>query len=278
MNKASTAIKKNSENDNKKKCFVIMPISDQDGYESGHFNRVYNHLIKPAILKAGFEAHRADEQSSSNLIILDIIKKIVDSDLVLCDLSAKNPNVLYELGIRQAFDKKTVLIKDNKTEKIFDISSLRTIPYDDKLRIDNTQKEIELIAKSIGETFTSKETDGNSLIQLLSIASAKLDNNLEISQDSQIVFNALKSFESKLSNFEGFVRKNSRDVRSSIKHGHITLELHHDLFIENDYVGEIIDIGSQNNVITKLGNGQVKVINLNLYSPQQIRSEEALPF
>ncbi len=42
----------------------------------------------------------------TNYIVIDILKKILESEFVLCDLSAKNPNVFYELGIRQAFNKK----------------------------------------------------------------------------------------------------------------------------------------------------------------------------
>ena len=38
----------------KKKCFVIMPISDAEGYDKGHFTRVYEHLIKPAVIAAIF--------------------------------------------------------------------------------------------------------------------------------------------------------------------------------------------------------------------------------
>lgn len=51
----------------KKKCFVIMPISDAEGYDKGHFTRVYEHLIKPAVIEAGFEPVRADDTSKANL-------------------------------------------------------------------------------------------------------------------------------------------------------------------------------------------------------------------
>lgn len=44
-----------------KDCFVIMPISDADGYDKGHFERVYEDIIKPAIEKTEFVARRADE-------------------------------------------------------------------------------------------------------------------------------------------------------------------------------------------------------------------------
>lgn len=40
-----------------KRCFVIMPISDTDGYDNGHFTTVYNHLIKPAVIKAGLNLY-----------------------------------------------------------------------------------------------------------------------------------------------------------------------------------------------------------------------------
>jgi len=51
-----------------KSCFTIMPISEQEGYDKGHFNRVYEHIIKPACIKAGFKPIRADEENKTNYI------------------------------------------------------------------------------------------------------------------------------------------------------------------------------------------------------------------
>ena len=77
--------KKNSQTETKEKtCFIIMPIADMDGYDSGHFDRVYEHLIKPACENSGHKAIRADDIASSNYIIIDILHKILDSDMVLC--------------------------------------------------------------------------------------------------------------------------------------------------------------------------------------------------
>ena len=149
----------------KKSCFVIMPISDVEGYESGHFSRVYRHLIKPACEDAGFDPIRADEVASSNYIVIDILSKIVESELVICDLSGKNPNVLYELGIRQAFNLPTVLIKDIKTDKIFDIQGLRYMEYNQTLRVDTVQKQIKELSKVIQETMKAKGQDINSLVR-----------------------------------------------------------------------------------------------------------------
>ena len=102
-------------------CFVIMPIGDSDGYDKGHFSKVYEDIFKPACEKSNFKPVRADEVKQTNLIHLDILQKLIDSPMAICDLSSRNPNVLFELGLRQAFDKPTVLVQENGTPKIFDI-------------------------------------------------------------------------------------------------------------------------------------------------------------
>lgn len=92
-----------------KTCFIIMPIADHDSYDKGHFDRVYEYLIKPACNKAGYTPIRADDSKASNMIMFDILKKIMECDMAICDLSSKNANVFYELGLRQAFNKKPFL-------------------------------------------------------------------------------------------------------------------------------------------------------------------------
>lgn len=106
-----------------RECFIIMPISDVEGYETGHFKKVYEDLISPACVKAGFTARIASDVKETNLIHLDILKSLLDAPMAICDISTHNPNVLFELGIRQAFDKPTVIIKDNSTANIL-ISAL----------------------------------------------------------------------------------------------------------------------------------------------------------
>ena len=49
------------EENRKERCFVIMPISDQGDYPPGHFSKVYDQIFKPAIIEAGYEPFRVDE-------------------------------------------------------------------------------------------------------------------------------------------------------------------------------------------------------------------------
>lgn len=118
-----------------KTCFVIMPISESGSYPEGHFKRVYEYIIKSACLKAQFKPIRSDDILNTNYIAIDVIKRIINSDMAICDLSSRNPNVFYELGIRQAFNRPVTLIRDSLTDRVFDIQGFRDIEYDENLRI-----------------------------------------------------------------------------------------------------------------------------------------------
>ena len=239
----------------KKTCFIIMPISNQDGYSDGHFTRVYNHLIKPACENANFEPIRADDEVKTNYIALDIVKKIIESDLVLCDLSSKNPNVLYELGIRQAFNKKVVLIKDKKTGRIFDIQGFRTIDYDESLRIDEVEKNVLAIASTLTETFASKDGEINSFLQLLSIKPARLSEQIEISQESSIIMEMLAGISERIVRIEDNNKKMLRhdhnklmnQEKGSIIINGISFAIGEVLVngLTNEPIGEVVDISGE---------------------------------
>lgn len=153
-------------------CFVVMPIADPDGYDNGHFSKVYEDIFKPACKSAGFKPVRADEVKQTNLIHLDILQKLIDSPMAICDLSSRNPNVLFELGLRQAFDKPTVLVQEVGTPKIFDIAPLRYTEYRKELRYREVLEDQDLIAQALRATFeaTSQGDGVNSIVSILSLA------------------------------------------------------------------------------------------------------------
>lgn len=185
-------------NESKKTCFVIMPIADMSGYEPRHFDRVYNHIIKPACIKSDFNPIRADEVTNSNFIVLDILRRIVECDIAICDLSGRNPNVMYELGLRQAFNKKTVLIKDEKTVSPFDVQAFRYCEYDSTLRIDNAFTNIESLSNAIKTTYNADKDDVNSIVQLLKIQPAQVGERTVLSQPDTLILEAIKDLSNRL--------------------------------------------------------------------------------
>jgi len=168
-------------------CFAIMPISDHPDYGPDHFGEVYESIIQPAVIDCGYDPLRADQVAATNLIHLDILKRILEAPIAVCDLSSANPNVMFELGLRQAFDKPVILIKDNKTRQIFDIDNVRTIMYDADMRPRSVRKAIEAISASIRETVSAKREDGaNSIVALLGWHAAALRHNQDDPSDARI--------------------------------------------------------------------------------------------
>lgn len=138
--------------ENEKRCFVIMPISDKEGYAPGHFRKVYEQIFIPAIRKAGFEPYRVDDEKLSQSIIKKIFDGLTKYDMALCDLSSNNPNVMYELGIRHSYDLPVVLVKDDKTDYVFDISGINTFEYKSDRLFESVMDARDKIAAAIIET------------------------------------------------------------------------------------------------------------------------------
>jgi hypothetical protein len=177
----------------KEECFVIMPIAERDDYGPTHFADVYKHVIKPAVEAAGLRCIRADEVHRANLIHLDILHRIVNAKLAICDLSGLNPNVMFELGIRQAFDKPVVLIKDDRTRSPFDISPLRHQEYDAALSYKGVLAAQAVLTKAVESMLTEgAASDVNSIVRLMGLVAASeklseaspVDAKLELMQKS----------------------------------------------------------------------------------------------
>lgn len=170
----------------KKDCFIIMPISDPDGYPEGHFGHVYEDIIKPSCELSNYNPVRADDVKETNLIHLDILKKLIEAPLAVCDLSNRNPNVLFELGIRQAFDKPVVLIQEKGTPKIFDITPLRVLDYPKEMKyheVLSIQKELKASIEATASA-ESDSTNINSIVKLLALSSPAQIPDLESNKES----------------------------------------------------------------------------------------------
>ncbi len=166
-----------------KKCFVIMPISDPDGYAQGHFERIYQYIVIPACRQAGFRPIRADDPAASSNA-WDIVKNIIECEIAICDLSSKNPNVIYGFAIRQAINLPVTLIKDLKTQIMFNVQEFGLVEYDESLRIDTVQKEIEALSEVLTKNYENRVVI-NTLLNRFDIGSAQLTETQNISVEPE---------------------------------------------------------------------------------------------
>ena len=86
-------------------------------------DKSYRLLIKPSVDECGLTCVRADEITHSGVIDVPMYQQLLDSDLVIADLSTSNPNALYELGVRHALRPfSTIVIAESKLQYPFDIA------------------------------------------------------------------------------------------------------------------------------------------------------------
>lgn len=107
------------------RCFVMQP------FDGGVFDSRYEDVIAPAILDAGLESYRVDQDPKVSIPIQDIESGIRESRLCLADISLDNPNVWFELGFAIASLKEVVLVcSDQRQSKFpFDVQHRSIIRY-----------------------------------------------------------------------------------------------------------------------------------------------------
>lgn len=108
------------------RAFVIMEFSDI-------LEPIYTDVIKPIAEENGLYVYRVDEVYRSGLILRDIVAGIVESEVIIAEITGNNPNVLYELGYAHAYKKETILLAQKGKKLPFDISGYRCIFYEDTI-------------------------------------------------------------------------------------------------------------------------------------------------
>jgi hypothetical protein len=131
----------------KEVCFVIMPFG-------GWLDDYYVEIYSPAIRAVGLRSHRADDLFRPSTIINDIWSYTKKAKVLLADLTGKNANVFYELGLAHALGKPAILVAESMEDIPFDLRALRIILFD-KNAPDWGQRLKEKIESSLKEVLQS---------------------------------------------------------------------------------------------------------------------------
>jgi hypothetical protein len=144
------------EPERKPHCGIIMPISDSAGYDPGHWLEVRRLIVRAAEL-VGYTAGMVSENDGQDVIHRSIVKNIYHNDLVVCDVSSLNPNVMLELGLRMANKKPLIVIFDGEGVYPFDIKNMLYIPYPKGLHHFKVENFVqELTARMVQVTEAAK--------------------------------------------------------------------------------------------------------------------------
>lgn len=163
----------------KGKCGIIRPIAPTEGYSGNHWSEV-GEILSEAIISAGFEPRIVSEADSVAVIHGTIVQNIYEDPIIVCDVSSRNPNVMFELGMRLAFDKPVVIVKDDVTNYAFDTGVIEHLPYPKSLHYHEIGIfKTKLRDKILHTIERSKEADFSPFLKHfrhLSISPQKLEN------------------------------------------------------------------------------------------------------
>ncbi|MDX1446618.1 hypothetical protein [Lishizhenia sp.] len=175
----------------KGKIGIVMPISQTEGYDKNHWNDV-KHILEDVVTELEYEKPEMVSQSHGSIIQETIITNLYENELVICDVSSNNPNVLFELGIRIAFDKPVVIVIDDKTKFNFDYGPIMHVTYNSSLAYVGVNKFKDSLKKTI-----LKQIDQPS--SYLSIFGGKIKST-KLEEKETSVFDVLRSEIKSLSN------------------------------------------------------------------------------
>ena len=151
-------------------CFTIMPFRG--------FDNQWKLAFRPAIKAVGLEPLRADEDMGANAIVRDITRCIYSARLIIADVSGRNPNVLYELGLAHAAKKPVIILVQQEEDIPFDLKHIRYLTYD-ALNLDDLRPELE---ERIKNTLAIAEADRPDFFPELKV----------LSEDERLEFNYLR--------------------------------------------------------------------------------------
>jgi hypothetical protein len=166
-------------------CFVLMPFRDP-------YDTYYERIYVPAIKAAGLEPRRINEVFRAGTIIKDIWEHTVSAQVLVAEVTGRNPNVFYELGLAHAIAKPVVLITQTLDDVPFDLKHLRHILYT-TVDPDWAAKLQEDLTRAIVETLQ----DPVASLALPSVTSYTLAGGREPSEESEVI-TLLKAVDSKI--------------------------------------------------------------------------------
>lgn len=241
-------------------CGLVMPISAIDGCPAEHWLEVKNIIIDSISSIQGFDVSvkLVSEQDDVGVIQKRIVQNIYNSDIVVCDVSCKNPNVMFELGMRLAFDKPTVIIKDDKTDYSFDTGVIEHISYPRDLRFSKVTAFKSALAEKVLATHKAALDGGNTSF-LKSFGTFSVSSlEQKVGSPDQAILEMLQDLSADVARIKRSVYSKDKNIisspiRRSIRSALNKISVEHPSSINQELVG---NIAFYEHILSLVGHGQ----------------------
>ena len=126
-----------------------MPFGPED------LSDVYEYFVKPSIeANCSMRCERGDDVFGSNIIMDDVRRSIERARIIVADLTGRNPNVFYEVGIAHTLNKDVLLLSQSMSDIPFDLRHLRVLVY------EYTPKGCKKLEQSVTDNINAILRDG----------------------------------------------------------------------------------------------------------------------
>jgi predicted nucleotide-binding protein len=209
---------------------------------------IFEHIVTPAAQAFGYEALRADVIRPPEPITAGLIRHVIESALVVADISHLNPNVMYQVGIRHAAGKPLILLAEFEQFLPFDMANVRTIRID--VTIEGVNRARDELVREIALAAAAAPYATSPIAAAIDLGALERLRADEIvanpAEAADAVVNALKAVETRLSSLETrFEEANVRSAQqSSGKYSNRVFVVHgHDNSMKNELARLLERIG-----------------------------------
>jgi len=217
-------------------CFIISPLGNDNSDTRRKADGLISAVIKPVLEKLDYESIAPHEIDTPGSITRQVIERLLESELVIANLTELNPNVMYELAVRHSARLPVVVIAERETRLPFDIAAERTIFYDnDMAGVEELKSKLE---KAIKEAINESEPDN----PIYRFKQSKIIKEVSAPGDIQAyLLNRLEGISSQINQL-----KNSNGFKN------LQTRVTFDLIIDNKLINEVNDV---HNMISKNSHG-----------------------
>lgn len=222
-------------------CGIIRPISTTSDCDENHWIEI-EEIIKNSVNlidEYNFTCSLVSRNDDVGVIHKEIVNNLYTNEIVVCDVSCKNPNVMFELGMRLAFDKPTIVIKDNSTGYSFDTSPIAHLEYPRDLRFQKIIKFQNDLAEKIKNTYKKSLDQDNKNTFLSSFGPLE---RVELSEEKIVVTKENKEMMDLLKNLQSDIKILKRGAENKSHNKSSFLKNQTSLLPLNHYINNAIDI------------------------------------
>jgi len=129
-------------------CFMICPFGAPGSDVRKRSDLLLEYIVKPSVEDLGYRVERADISAEPGIVTVNVIQHLIEDDLVVADITDRNPNVFYELAIRHAILKPYVQAISTGQVVPFNIQEIQTVVYD-LTDVESIKRAIRVINKQV---------------------------------------------------------------------------------------------------------------------------------